>query len=44
MTIIPRKIMLVVFVLGVILAAGIFLSEKVSRHDAERPTIKNPGA
>ena len=37
-----RKITLVVFVLGVILAAGIFLSENVSRHDAEKPTIKTP--
>lgn len=34
--------MLVIFVLGVILAAGIFLSENVSRHDAERPTQKTP--
>lgn len=37
-----RKITLVVFVLGVILAAGVFLSENVSRHDAEKPTIKTP--
>lgn len=37
-----RRIILVVFVLGVILAAGIFLSENVSRHDAEKPTIKTP--
>ena len=33
---------MVVFVLGVILAAGIFLSENVSRHNAEKPTIKTP--
>lgn len=37
-----RRIILVVFVLGVILAAGVFLSENVSRHDAERPTHKTP--
>ncbi len=37
-----RKITLVVFVLGVILAAGVFLSENVSRHDAEKPIIKTP--
>ena len=37
-----KKIMLVVFVLGAILAAGIFLSENVSRHDAKRPTHKTP--
>ena len=33
---------MIVFVLGVILAAGIFLSENVSRHDAERPAHKTP--
>jgi len=36
------RIILVIFVLGVILAAGVFLSENVSRHDAERPTHKTP--
>ncbi len=36
------RIILVTFVLGVILAAGVFLSENVSRHDAERPTDKTP--
>ena len=35
-----RRIILVIFVLGVILAAGVFLSENMSRHDAERPTHK----
>lgn len=37
-----RRIILVTFVLGVIFAAGVFLSENVSRHDAERPTDKTP--
>ena len=37
-----RKIILGIAALGVILAAGIFLSENVSRFDAERPTPKTP--
>ncbi len=36
------RIILVILVLGVIIAAGVFLSENVSRHDAERPTTKTP--
>ncbi len=36
------RMILVIFVLGVILAAGVFLSENMSRHDAERPTHKTP--
>ena len=37
-----RRTILVIFVLGVILAAGVFLSENVSRHDAKRPAPKTP--
>lgn len=37
-----RRLILVTLVLGVILAAGVFLSENVSRHDAKRPTPKTP--
>ena len=37
-----RRLILVILVLGVILAAGAFLSEKMSRHDAERPAPKTP--
>ena len=37
-----RKIILGILALGVIFAAGIFLSENVSRLDAERPTPKTP--
>ena len=37
-----RKIILGILALGVIFATGIFLSENVSRLDAERPTLKTP--
>ena len=37
-----RKIIVGILVLGVIFAAGIFLSENISRFDAERPTPKTP--
>ena len=37
-----RKIILGILALGVIFAAGIFLSENISRFDAERPTPKTP--
>ena len=37
-----RRIISVIFVLGVILAAGVFLSENISRHEAERPAQKTP--
>ena len=37
-----RKIILGILVLGVIFATGIFLSENISRFDAERPTPKTP--
>ena len=36
------RIIPVIFVLGVILTAGIFLSENVSRKNAERPTQRTP--
>lgn len=36
------RIILVILVLGVILAAGVYLSENMSRHDAERPAPKTP--
>ena len=36
------RIILGVLALGVIIAAGAILSEKVSRHDAERPALKTP--
>ena len=35
-----RKITLGILALGMIIAAGVFLSENVSRHDAERPAPK----
>ncbi len=35
-----RRIILFILVLGVILAAGAYLSENMSRHDAERPAPK----
>ena len=31
-------------VLGAIIAAGVFLSENVSKYDAERPASQDPGA
>ena len=37
-----RKIILGILALGIILAAGVFLSENVSRFDAERPAPKTP--
>lgn len=37
-----RRIVLVILVLGAILGAGVFLSENVSRFDAERPAPKTP--
>lgn len=37
-----RKIIWGILVLGVILTAGVLLSQNVSRHDAERPTLKTP--
>ncbi len=37
-----RRLILVIFVLGVILVAGAYLSENMSRHDAERPAHKTP--
>ncbi len=37
-----RKIILGILALGVIFAAGVFLSENVSRFDAERPAPKTP--
>ena len=37
-----RKIILGILALGVIISAGVFLSENVSRHDAERPALKTP--
>lgn len=37
-----RKTISGILVLGIILAAGIFLSENVSRVDAERPALKTP--
>ena len=36
------RIILVILVIGVILAAGVYLSENMSRYDAERPDIKTP--
>ncbi len=35
-----RRLILVIFVLGVILAVGVFLSENVSRYNAKRPAPK----
>ena len=37
-----RKIIWGILVLGVILTAGVLLSQNVSRHDAERPALKTP--
>lgn len=37
-----RKIILGMLVLGAIIAAGVFLSENVSKYDAERPALKTP--
>ena len=36
------RIILGVLALGIIIAAGVFLSENISRHDAERPALKTP--
>ena len=37
-----KRIILGILVLGVIFAAGVFLSENISRFDAERPAPKTP--
>lgn len=37
-----RRMVLAIIVLGAILGAGVFLSENVSRFDAERPAPKTP--